>query len=231
MKGMALPLAFVTVAACGDAMLPSDYTGPPAGTVTGNVVVPTNVPAATADAAHPRLSLEWLVDRNVTTPLVTQPVSFQRSVLLQHDWDIGLSLPTDGAKFEVDIARATSKALIGVAKMVYFDDRDGSGRIDWACASDACNHVLAISTQYVVFVDQPPTCGSRPGQLLSKNLRTGYHYYTLDGTYPREMAPTDSMSFVVVQGNQTISAPPTTDLRNFADSLIRSWNLVVLTGC
>jgi hypothetical protein len=208
------------MAACGDAMLPSDYTGPPAGVVTGNVL-PAVPGVTTTDARNPRLSLEWLSDSNVT--LVAQPVAFQRSERLQHDWDIGLSLPTDSAKFEVDVAPTSAKARIAVAKMVYFDDQDGTGRIDWSCRAGGCNRVLAISSQYVVFVDHAPSC-SRGGQLVTKSslLTAGYHYFSLDLT---ELGPSESVSFVVVGG--LASSAPTTELRNFAERLIQSWSI----GC
>lgn len=223
---MAFPLALL-LAACGDAMLPSDYAGPPAGVVTGNVL-PSSVPGVTAtDAKNPQLSLEWL-DGNVTNSLVAQPVSFQRSERLQHDWDIGLSLPTDSAKFEVTVTRASSKTVIGVAKMVYFDNQDGSGRIDWSCHAATCNRVLAISSQYVVFIDHSLAC-QRSGQLVSKTnlLSAGYHYFSIDGGGSIvELGPSESMSFVVVGGIQA-NLTPTIDLRNFAERLIYSLNL----GC
>ena len=228
MRWVTLSVALVSLSGCGDAMLPSDYTGPPVGVVTGNVQ--PGLPEESTGAIQPQLSLEWLVDSNVSDPLVAQSVSFQRSERLQHDWDIGLFVPTARAKFEVDVERATHAARIGVAKMVYYDDRDGSHRIDWSCTSGACNRVLAISAQYVVFVESPFSC-QRVGQLVPRaSLTAGYHYYSLDGSWPRELGPTDSMSFVTVAG-ATDSGPPTTDLRNFAERLVRSWNLGLLDGC
>src|SRR2546430_13194318 len=142
-----LPVVSFSFVACGDALLPSDYTGPPAGAVSANVL--PGLTGVRRDAGHPRLSLEWLNDS--APQLIAQAASFQRSPKLQHDWDIGLSLPTEAAKF--DVQSGTQTARIAVAKMVYFDDSNGTGRIDWSCRDATCNRVLAVSAQYVVFVD------------------------------------------------------------------------------
>src|SRR5689334_13905020 len=113
MKRAALPLAFASLASCGDPMLPADFSGPPAAAVTGNVLPGSTI---AVEAIHPRMSLEWLDDVNVS--LVSQSLNYQRSEKLQTDWDIGLNLPKETAKFNRSVGARSVR--IGVGKIVYF---------------------------------------------------------------------------------------------------------------
>src|SRR5688572_7209836 len=108
MKRLTLPTMFAALASCWDPMLPADFSGPPAAAVKGNVV-----PNSSArEAARPRMSLEWLDDLNIS--LVGQSVSYERSQKLQTDWDIGLTLPREAAKFERSVGARSVR--IGVGK-------------------------------------------------------------------------------------------------------------------
>src|SRR5687768_16075999 len=100
-------------------MLPSDYVGPPAAEVTGNVTL-EGVSTA-REAERPRLSLEWLAGLAVSptggSALVGQPLRFARSTRIQTDWDIGLETPIDGAK--MPLPGASDRVRVAVGKMVY----------------------------------------------------------------------------------------------------------------
>src|SRR5262245_4399935 len=131
------------IAACGDPILPSDFSGPPAGEVSGTVV--EGASGAPKDADQPRLSLEWLNLGPGAPALVGQVLFYQRSEKLKSDWDIGLSTPSESAKF--DIVVGSRRVRIAVGKMVYYDDRVPDGRLDWSCATSTCDRVKAVSTQ------------------------------------------------------------------------------------
>jgi hypothetical protein len=225
---MTIPLALVAFAGCGDPVLPSDYAGPPAAAVSGNVVGL----ALEQDAQRPRMSLEWLV-REPADTLVGQELSFRRSSRLQHDWDIGLWLPTDDAKFTVQVdAGAGAGARIGVAKMVYFDDRNNIGRIDWSCIGPGCNRVLAVSTQFVLYVEQASYCQA-PGKAGPQpRIAPGFHYFAFDSNSKAmtEQSSSDSMSFAIIDKSPADSLP-IPELRDFADQLWRNWHFGSLHGC
>jgi hypothetical protein len=228
---MTLPLALVVCAGCGDPVLPSDYAGPPAAAVSGDVI--SGLPQSVRDAERPRMSLEWLPDKRATTSLIGQPLAFRRSIKLQHDWDIGLWLPSEGAKFSVEVdAGGGASYRIGVGKIVYFDDRNKLERIDWECRGQACNRVLAISTQFVLYVEQPSYC-QEPGKATSRpRIAAGYHYVSFDTTTRamRELSPSDPMSFTAVDKAPADSVP-TNQLIEFADQLWRDWHFGNLAGC
>jgi hypothetical protein len=215
-----LASAFVlaVLPACGDPMLPSDFAGPPAGAVSGVVAG-----AGQRDAERPRLSLEWLG----VPALVGQPLSYQRSTRLQNDWDIGLGLPAETVKFDFVVAGRSVR--IGVAKMVYFDDRIPDGRLDWSCRGDGCDRVRAVSAQFVLFVDTPPYCQSE-GRPAVARLRAGYHYYAFEGSMLRELGADEAMSFTLTD-RAPADSDPTADLRAFAAALERAWSIPGLDGC
>jgi hypothetical protein len=223
MKRVALPLAFATLASCGDPMLPADFTGPPATAVTGNVLPGTTV---TVEAAHPRMSLEWLDDINVS--LVSQSLSYQRSEKLQADWDIGLNLPKETAKFDRPVGARSVR--IGVGKIVYFDDRDGNDQVDWTCRVTRCDRVMAISSQFVVYVERPPYCQSFGGKPAKPRLSAGYHYYSFEGGVLRLLSPSDPMSFSLIDRTPADS-DPTVELQSFVQQLLQVWMSNPTTGC
>jgi hypothetical protein len=206
-------------------MLPSDFSGPPAAAVTGNVL--PGLVGGTPEAAHPRLSLEWL-SADSALALIPQPLSFQRSSRLQHDWDIGLALPADSVKFDADVGPRTVR--MGVAKMVYFDDRNQNDAIDWSCRGPQCDRVLAFSDQYVVFVDKPQFCDPAAGTQPKTRLQPGYHYFSVSNGVLREMSSSDSLSFTLID-RAPADSDPTEALLSFAQGLVRIWQLGGLTGC
>jgi hypothetical protein len=217
MKRGALPIVFATLVSCGDPMLPADFSGPPAAAVSGNVLPGTS---AAVEAAHPRMSLEWLNDLNLS--LVGQSLSYQRSEKLQTDWDIGLSLPKETAKFEASVGARSVR--IGVGKIVYFDDRDGNDKLNWSCQGDRCDRVMAISSQFVLFVERPPYCQSFAGAPAKPRLSAGYHYYSFEGGTFHKMAPGDPMSFTLID-RAPADSDPTTDLQAFTAYLLQLWSL------
>jgi hypothetical protein len=224
MKRSTLPLALVVLAGCGDPVLPPDYPGPAASAVSGNVI--QGLMGVGRDAERPRMSLVWLVDQAVAPALIVQPLSFHRSVKLQHDWDIGLFLPVEGAaQYEVPVdAGAGAGARIGVARIVYFDDRDKSETLEWGCVGNGCDRVLAISDQFVLFVDRPSYC-LEPGKGAQERLGSGYHYYAFDaGTMTmRQLTAAESMSFTVIDKSPADTIP-TQSLVDFSNSIRRAWH-------
>ena len=219
MKRLALLSTFAALASCGDPMLPADFSGPPAAAVKGNVV-----PSSSArEAVHPRMSLEWLDDLNLA--LVGQSLSYQRSEKLQTDWDIGLNLPQEAAKFERRIGSRTVR--IGVGKIVYFDDRDGDGKLDWTCQGARCDRVMSISDQFVLFVERPPYCQAFEGAPAKPRLAPGYHYYSAD---LRKLAPTEPISFTIIDRSPA-ETDPTGELQAFALYLLSLWQLSPTGGC
>jgi hypothetical protein len=224
MKRLTLPWALVVIAGCGDPVLPSDYPGPAASAVSGNVI--QGLMGAGRDAERPRMSLVWLVDQAFSPSLIGQPLSFRRSVKLQHDWDIGLFLPVEGAaQYEVPVdAGAGAGARIGVAKIVYFDDRNKTESLEWGCAGSSCDRVLAISDQFVLFVDRPSYC-QEPGKGAQERVASGYHYYAFDvGTMTmRQLTASESMSFTVMD-KAPAETLPTQSLVEFTNSIRRKWH-------
>ena len=222
------PLAAVTlVGACGDPMLPSDFAGPPLGAISGTVSPGTS--GEPRDALRPRLSLEWLAPFEDTRSLIGQPVSYQRSKKLQSDWDIGLGLPAPGARFD---AHAGSQSVrIAVSKMVYFDDHNGDGRLDWSCRVLPCDTVKAVSAQFVLFVETPPYCQPRADLPPQPRLGAGYHYfmYADDGVI-REVSAAEPLEFTLTDRSLPDS-DPTAALHTFTNQLLRSWSIASLSGC
>jgi hypothetical protein len=223
MKRVALLSVFATLASCGDPMLPADFSGPPAAAVKGNVL-PGQTGAV--EAARPRMSLEWLDGGNLS--LVGQSLSYQRSEKLQTDWDIGLTLPKDTAKFERSVGARLIR--IGVGKIVYFDDRDGDGKLDWTCRGASCDRVMAISSQFVLYVERPPYCQAFGGAPPKPRLSAGYHYYSFEGGALRNLAASDPMSFSLID-QAPADIDPSADLQAFVSSLLRLWSFNPTGGC
>jgi hypothetical protein len=218
--------AMQVLVACGDPMLPSDYVGPPAANVSG-VVFSSPSATITPDALHPQMSLEWLTTLGNTTgagELVGQPLRLKRSERIQSDWDIGLETPVDGAKLPA--AAMTSAASgtgprVGVGKMIYFDDRNGNGRLDWSCAgfASACDQIKAVSREFVAFVDAPVACGRGLRGETGVQYSAGYHYFRMDGLSLYKLNEGESMSFVL--GDRTLAeGNPSAELRSFASTLL-----------
>jgi hypothetical protein len=225
MKRMALPLMLAAVASCGDPMLPADYAGPPAAAVKGNVL--PGAAGTARDARNGRLSLEWL--DHVSVSLVGQNLHYQRSALLQTDWDIGLSLPTDSVKFDAPVSGSRA-ARIGVGKIVYFDDRDNDGKLDWSCDRADCDRVMAVSSQFVLYVERPPYCQAFGSDKPKPRVSAGYHYYSLDTGALRELPASDPMSFTIID-RPPASVDPALELQAFTEYLIRVWGLNPTGGC
>jgi len=207
-------------------MLPSDYTGKPAGEVHGTVLSTRSEP----EADRPLLSLEWLAPadgRPGSTSLIGQLVRYQPSPKLQVGWDIGLGFPTEGTRLEFDVGQ--QRVRLGVARMVYFDDRTQDRRLDWSCGGPDCDRVKAISAQYVLYIESPPYCQTE-GRPAQPRLRPGYHYYSFDGIHLRQLSSGEAMSFSLTDRTPA-DADPSAELRAFAGALWRSWSVSALEGC
>ncbi len=210
------------VAGCGDPVLPSDYVGPPASTTTGKVVELGTVTAR--EVSRPRLSLEWLTSLSGTqgqSALEGQPLRFSRSPTLQSDWDIGLEVPISSPKLIDQSVTGTEGLQISVGKMVYYDDRNADGRLDWTCRGDTCDVAKAVSHEYVVYVGGTKACrNSTDGSKSSTRPAAGYSYYEFQGGTIRKLDSGESVRFMLAD-----LAPhdPSDDLRRFATQLLTLW--------
>jgi hypothetical protein len=223
------------VAGCGDPVLPSDYVGPPASTTTGKVLTL----GAAREAARPRLSVEWLSRLNGApgeSTLEGQPLRFTRSVTLQSDWDIGLELPVDGAVMDLSKAATPVTGLrFAVGKMVYFDDRDGDGRLNWNCQVGTCDLAKAVSHEYVVYVEGTRACRNATttqGSLNNAARPTaGFSYFSFEGSVPSKLDGREPLQFFLAD-QSLLQWNPSDDLRKFAKALILLWSLGSLSsGC
>jgi len=219
----ALPAALCL--GCGDSFLTEEFTGPPASAVSGNLVDPSSQ----GDPGRPRLSLEWLANSATTgeQSLLGQLAAFGRSDKLDRHWDIDLFIPVDDARFNLDVG--TETARIGVSKMVYFDDRTADDRLEWACGSQDCDRVTAVSTEFVLFVDTPPFC-LREGRRTVPRTHSGYHFYSFEDGVLRKLGPDEPLSFTVPEGSVN-RADINADLHAFVTALQRAWATSALDGC
>ena len=225
--------AIFTIAGCGDPVLPSDYVGPPASTTTGKVLTL----GSAKEAINPRLSVEWLSSLTGMpgqSTLEGQPLRFSRSLTLQTDWDIGLELPVDGAVLDPGNESSTPTGLrFAVGKMVYYDDRNADGRLDWTCRAGTCDVAKAVSHEFVVYVEGTKACRnatSTPGTLNSVARPTaGFSYYSFEGSVVRKLGAREPVQFMMADLPLT-QWNPSDDLRRFANLLITVWSLGGLSG-
>jgi hypothetical protein len=221
----------LVVAGCGDPVLPSDYVGPPDSTTTGKVLTLGTVTAR--EAARPRLSVEWLTSltgQPGTSALEGQPLRFSRSSTLTTDWDIGLEVPIRSPKLFEQTTSNSGGLQISVGKMVYYDDRNADGRLDWTCRTGACDIAKAVSYEYVVYVSGTMACRNSTGGLDGARPAPGYSYYEFQGGTIRKLKAAESVRFLMAD----LSLPqsdPSDGLRNFATLLLRYWSsLGALSG-
>ena len=215
-------------AGCGDAFLPSDYAGPPAAAVTGNVFgTPTD-----KLALYPMLSLEWLqapdaANSPFITSLLSQPLRFVRSQRLDHEWDIDLPLPLERARLVR--TEPSGRFNFSVGKLVYYDDRSRDGALDWRCGGGGCDVIKAVSQEFVVYLETAPPCRTRIGSQSRPEIAQGFHYYRLLDGQPLELAPDEPLSFLI--SDQTPrESDPSLELRAFAEALLQVWSLGALVG-
>ncbi|MCG5055273.1 MAG: hypothetical protein KA712_20105 [Myxococcales bacterium] len=219
------------VAGCGEPLLPADYAGPPAAAVGGSVIRSENV--LYTEARAPRLSVVWLVTlepEGGVGALVGQSLSYRRSQHLQKDWDIGLDVPQSAARLRMNMG--TTNAHMAIGKVVYFDDHDGDGLLDWSCSQRDCDQVKAISSEYVVYVNGPVTCETRTanGLELTARLSAGFHYFELQEPGPIERPRGADLRFVI-EDRPAAAADPTPGLQSFTRALERTYRLGALGGC
>lgn len=211
---------------CGDALLPSDFEGPPAAEVSGNVV---SADGSLPDASRPKLSMVWLGSLDgASTSLFAQNVAFKRSSRLERDWDIGLGTPPDDMRLELPMESRATRVAVG--KLVYFDDVVSDGRLDWTCTGTRCDRVKAVSDEFVVYLDGALMCDAADGRPARVKVGAGYHYYALEDGRARELGTNVGFTFAVADRTPAV-ADPTSELRSFADALVRSWDLQLLAGC
>src|SRR5207253_7015392 len=108
--------------------------------------------------------------------------------------------------------------------------RDGDDKLDWSCRGARCDRVMALSSQFVLFVEKPPYCQAFEGAPPKARLAAGYHLYSFDGTVLRKLTPNDSLSFTIID-QAPADTDPTVDLEAFADALVRVWSLNLTSGC
>jgi hypothetical protein len=184
------------------------------------------------EARNPQLSVLWLadVDHATASPkLLAQPVAFRRSQQLNKDWEIGMAEPLESAKIRRNVGASNPPLAIG--QMVYFDDGNGDGEFTWSCKGRSCDEIKAISSEFVVYLDQPVICASK--SLLGVEampLAAGFHHFTWDGTSIEERPLNRDLQFILHE-----SPPPSgqymADLKNFAQQLTRAYQLNALGGC
>jgi hypothetical protein len=220
------------VAGCGDPVLPSDYAGPPASTTTGKVVALGTVTAK--EVSRPRLSLEWLTSLSGAqgqSALEGQPLRFSRSPTLQTDWDIGLEVPISSSSLIDQGDTGTDGLQISVGKMVYYDDRNADGRLDWTCRAGACDVAQAVSEEYVVYVGGTKACRNSTGGLeTGARPAAGYSYYQFRGGAIRKLKSNEPVSFLLAD-LPLAARDPSDELRRFASLLLTLWqSLGALSG-
>jgi hypothetical protein len=232
-RGCLLGLGVVAAAAgCGDPMLPADYQGPPASAISASAfqIAPFK------EARLPRMSLEWLTSLDASpgsTTLTGQPLRFTRSPAVDTDWDIGLDLPIEGARFERPLGTsAGSSVRIAVGKIIYYDDQDNDGRLTWNCRSTInCDAPKAVSVEFVVYVDATARCAFGAGADPRRRVSAGYHYYQYQGGSIRELPADQPMSFFLAD-RSLAEYDPSEELRAFANVLLQAWTQALLTpGC
>jgi hypothetical protein len=216
-------------------MLPADYQGPPASAIRASAFQIGSGPFN--EARLPRMSLEWLTSLDASpgsTTLTGQPLRFARSPALETDWDIGLDLPVEGARFErpLGTSAGSGSVRIAVGKMIYYDDQDRDGRLTWDCRSSInCDAPKAVSVEFVVYVDATARCAFGAGADPRRRVSAGYHYYQLVGSSISELPAGQPMSFFLADLSLAQS-DPSDDLRRFAKVLLQAWTQALLTpGC
>jgi hypothetical protein len=219
------------VGACGDPLLPSDFTGPPSGAVNGVVVVDD---PAVAPAAKPQLSLQWLsTTENSVNRLVSQPLTFARAVSIESDWSIDLARPEQSLQTERAAEPNGIRMLVG--KIVYFDDADGDGSLSWSCESSSCDRAVAFGEEFVVYVIDPVFCrdtsDSTHNRIDAPLLSAGYHYFRYRGNSPDEIDGSQPMRFLVESTPDLSTDTLTGNLEIFASRLARKLSLSSLGGC
>ena len=242
-RAPALGLAMVCFAAvgCGDALLPSDFSGPPADKVGGVVL---DADRSDNQMLRPRMHVAWLTsmdgaDDRGASLLTGQQVTFQRSEEVWSDWDIGLSTPAPEVALALQVGSGTVTVAIG--KMVWFDDRVADNDLDWSCDGSDCDRVMAISNEFVVYVERTIGCESSPKEssggssaaLFERTrLAAGYHYFVLDGNQPVEIDADGALNFLVEDRDNTPrDSDPTSLLQSFTTELGRKLRLDALEGC
>jgi hypothetical protein len=223
--------AMLIVSACGDPILPSDFSSVPASTLA------LNVPAA----ERPHLALAWLADpesktsvesvggladRQAGQSLIGQSLTYTRTTTLQNDWNIRLGLPVNAVTFDLKVN--SHRARVGVAKMVYFDDQKADGQIDWECRGDRCDRIRGISTEFVVFAQTSLPC-QRDGQPWP-TLQAGYQYVAESGQSLRRLQPYEPVVFVQVD-HAPAESTLVSSLRAFTKKLRLLWEAALLEGC
>lgn len=210
--------------------MPASYEGPAAAEVGGSVV--RSATAAFTEAEAPRFSLEWLnaAPRPNETSLHAQTVGFARSAQIQKDWDLEFAVPRQDAKMSLNFGSSSVNLAIG--KLVYFDDRDRDGRVNWQCGGSECDQVKAMSEEFVVFLDQPLTCTTTTADGVQKRTRLagGFHYFQWLGTSVKEVSGNQDLRFELAD-TPASWVDPTTALQRFTQQLQRAYTAGSLGGC
>jgi|GEM_PF-4475356 len=219
------------VGACGDPLLPADFTGPPSGAVNGVVVVDD---PAVAPAEKPRLSLQWLsTTGDSKMRLVSQSLTFARALSIESDWNIDLARPEPSLQTERATEPNGIRMLVG--KIVYFDDADGDGGLSWGCESSPCDRAVAFGEEFVVYVIDPVLCRDTSDPTVDRTdaplLSAGYHYFHYRGVSPDEIDSNQPMRFLIGAAPVLSTETLRSDLELFSSRLVRKLSLSRLGGC
>jgi len=90
--------------------------------------------------------------------------------------------------------------------------------------------VMSISAQFVLYVERPPYCQSFGGAPAKPRLAAGYHYYSYEGGFLRQLGPADPMSFTLID-RAPVDSDPIAELQAFAQALLNVWSSNPTTGC
>ena len=214
---------------CGDALLPSDYAGPPAANVTGNIW--EQMPNARF-ARYPVFTVEWLGTLEAGNPgepsaLHGQQLRYALAPDLERNLlNLDLVFPEAPAQLEAGRFR------FSVGKLVYFDDLVRDGRVDWRCTggSQVCDVVKAVSDEFVVFLQSVPTCRARPGAVPRTTLTQGFHYFRIENGQLRELGQHEAVSFTI-NDRSPVESDPSDSLHSFVDVLLQPLSVLSLQDC
>jgi hypothetical protein len=81
---------------------------------------------------------------------------------------------------------------------------------------------MAISSQFVLFVERPPYCQPFGGAPAKPRLSAGYHYYSFEGGVLRQLAASDPMSFTLID-RAPVDSDSHGELQVFAEHLLSAW--------